>query len=259
MGGRLELGDVRPRGCRTARGVDMIELRSARRAVLDDVQRLSGHKVVLADALGCTTVEALQAPEDVPRFANSAMDGYAVRAADTAGPVHSKDNKSTKFRRQPFWDRCTSLRRAWKRSRLLNSHRSPALVHWRREHAVGAVLLPLVASVWTSTPTSTETSTALLRALWPLSNMASHRSEFESGQGRRSRGVRRVGRRALTARTDPGGHNGNSRPLWAGLDALCPLPPRRQPPRNESSRRTGRPRTPVQVCGTNCSGATWTD
>ena len=75
----------------------MIELRSARRAVLDDVQRLSGHKVVLADALGCTTVEALQAPEDVPRFANSAMDGYAVRAADTAGPVHSKDNKSTEI------------------------------------------------------------------------------------------------------------------------------------------------------------------
>jgi molybdenum cofactor synthesis domain-containing protein len=65
----------------------MIELRSARRSVLNDIQRLSGHKVVLADALGCTTVEALHAPEDVPRFANSAMDGYAVRAADMAGPV----------------------------------------------------------------------------------------------------------------------------------------------------------------------------
>jgi hypothetical protein len=46
----------------------------------------------------------------------------------------------------------------------------------------------------------------------------------KSSQGRRSRGVRRVGRRALTARADSGGHNRCGRPVRAGLDAPRPLP-----------------------------------
>jgi molybdenum cofactor synthesis domain-containing protein len=36
--------------------------------------------------LGCVTSVALQAPEAVPPFDNSAVDGYAVRIADTAEP-----------------------------------------------------------------------------------------------------------------------------------------------------------------------------
>ncbi len=39
----------------------------------------------LADALGRVLAERVVAGEDVPPFANTAMDGYAVRAADTAG------------------------------------------------------------------------------------------------------------------------------------------------------------------------------
>lgn len=39
----------------------------------------------LAQALGCVTVGAVVAGHDVPSFPNSAMDGFAVRAADTAG------------------------------------------------------------------------------------------------------------------------------------------------------------------------------
>ena len=62
-----------------------MELRSARRAVLNAVHRLPGQKVRLDDALGCVTVEGLHAADDVPPFANSAMDGYAVRAADAEG------------------------------------------------------------------------------------------------------------------------------------------------------------------------------
>ena len=38
----------------------------------------------LGDALGCVTVAPVVAGHDVPSFANSAMDGFAVRAADTA-------------------------------------------------------------------------------------------------------------------------------------------------------------------------------
>jgi molybdenum cofactor synthesis domain-containing protein len=40
------------------------------------------------EALGCVTADAVTAGEDVPPFANTAMDGFAVRAADTvSAPV----------------------------------------------------------------------------------------------------------------------------------------------------------------------------
>lgn len=42
---------------------------------------------VLSEADGCVLSETIEAPIDVPPFANSAMDGYAVRAADVQ--VHS--------------------------------------------------------------------------------------------------------------------------------------------------------------------------
>src|SRR5207249_961808 len=52
---------------------------------------LQPRAVPLADALGCVTSVALEAEEAVPPFANTAMDGYAVRATDTAGaPVRLK-------------------------------------------------------------------------------------------------------------------------------------------------------------------------
>src|SRR5689334_14792726 len=35
--------------------------------------------------MGCVLAERVASPEDVPPFANTAMDGYAVRAADVAG------------------------------------------------------------------------------------------------------------------------------------------------------------------------------
>lgn len=42
-------------------------------------------EVGLAAAVGCVVAEPVKAAEDVPPFANTAMDGIAVRAADTAG------------------------------------------------------------------------------------------------------------------------------------------------------------------------------
>ena len=63
----------------------MISLDDARDYVLAGCTRLGEVEVSLADALGCVAAERVEATEPVPPFANTAMDGYAVRAADTAG------------------------------------------------------------------------------------------------------------------------------------------------------------------------------
>ncbi|MGQ0803117.1 MAG: molybdopterin molybdotransferase MoeA [Actinomycetota bacterium] len=63
----------------------MIPLADVRARVLDAVTALEPQPVPLSDALGLALAEDLIASEPVPPFANSAMDGYAVRAADTAG------------------------------------------------------------------------------------------------------------------------------------------------------------------------------
>lgn len=49
--------------------------------------RLHPRAVPLADAVGLLTSVSLHAQEQVPPFANTAMDGYALRAADTPGPL----------------------------------------------------------------------------------------------------------------------------------------------------------------------------
>ncbi|MBV9953579.1 MAG: molybdopterin molybdotransferase MoeA [Acidimicrobiia bacterium] len=63
----------------------MISLADARAAVLAVCAPLPARAVALADAVGCVTAEAVRSLESVPPFVNSAMDGFAVRAADTAG------------------------------------------------------------------------------------------------------------------------------------------------------------------------------
>jgi molybdenum cofactor synthesis domain-containing protein len=63
----------------------MIPLDQARERVLDACRRGPTVTVALDDALGAVLAEDVTAADDVPPFANSAMDGYAVRAADTAG------------------------------------------------------------------------------------------------------------------------------------------------------------------------------
>ena len=63
----------------------MIGLAEARAYVLDGCAPLADAEVALADALGCVAAEGVVVAEPVPPFANTAMDGYAVRAADTAG------------------------------------------------------------------------------------------------------------------------------------------------------------------------------
>jgi molybdopterin molybdotransferase len=63
----------------------LIEIDEARRLVLERVTALDAEIVAVADALGRVLAEDVASVDPVPGFDNSAMDGFAVRAADTAG------------------------------------------------------------------------------------------------------------------------------------------------------------------------------
>jgi molybdopterin molybdotransferase len=64
---------------------DAVSFEQARAWVLERLRPLPPRNVLLQDALGCVLAEEVTAAEDLPPFANSAMDGFAVRAADVAG------------------------------------------------------------------------------------------------------------------------------------------------------------------------------
>lgn len=69
-------------------GEALVPLDEAQARVLDAVPLLPARLVARADAGGLVLAETVVAGEPVPPFANTAMDGYAVRAADTtAAPV----------------------------------------------------------------------------------------------------------------------------------------------------------------------------
>jgi molybdopterin molybdotransferase len=66
----------------------LLPLEEARRRLRARVALGPGEEVPLAEALGRVLADpVVRAPHDVPPFANSAMDGYAVRAADVPGTV----------------------------------------------------------------------------------------------------------------------------------------------------------------------------
>jgi len=63
----------------------VISLDEARQFVLRGLDPLVPTQLRLADALDCVAAEVVTAREPSPRFANSAMDGFALRAIDTEG------------------------------------------------------------------------------------------------------------------------------------------------------------------------------
>lgn len=65
-------------------GPAVISVAMARRLVLAGIVPLAPRRVAIGDASGHVLAETVRAGEAIPRFANSAMDGYAVRAADVA-------------------------------------------------------------------------------------------------------------------------------------------------------------------------------
>lgn len=62
----------------------MISHLEARTFVLERLRPLAPKEITLHDALGLVTAEVIHAREPSPRFANSAMDGFALRAEDAA-------------------------------------------------------------------------------------------------------------------------------------------------------------------------------
>jgi molybdopterin molybdotransferase len=65
-----------------------LPVEEAQRRVLEVIPLLDAEEVSLLDALGRVLREDVVAPHDIPEGDNSAMDGYAVRAADvTRAPV----------------------------------------------------------------------------------------------------------------------------------------------------------------------------
>ncbi len=61
----------------------MIDVTEAKRFVLNGLGALASAEMALLDALGCVASDAVLAREMVPGFANSSMDGFALRSADT--------------------------------------------------------------------------------------------------------------------------------------------------------------------------------
>lgn len=68
---------------------DMIPVEEARERILAFFSTLGIERKPLLDALGQVLAEDIIAPFDIPPLDNTAMDGYAVRAADTAGATES--------------------------------------------------------------------------------------------------------------------------------------------------------------------------
>jgi molybdopterin molybdotransferase len=65
----------------------MISIELALELVLDGLEPLSAETIPLADAAGRVAAAPAASAVDLPPFDRSAMDGYAVRAADTAASV----------------------------------------------------------------------------------------------------------------------------------------------------------------------------
>ncbi len=63
----------------------MISVEEARERILAIIGRLEPERRPLLDALGQVIAEDVRAPFDLPPLDNTAMDGYAVRSADTTG------------------------------------------------------------------------------------------------------------------------------------------------------------------------------
>ncbi|RJQ55166.1 MAG: molybdopterin molybdenumtransferase MoeA [Actinobacteria bacterium] len=63
----------------------MIGVEEALRTILDNIVVLPPQEVELLEAAGLVLAEDVVSPVDLPPFHNSAMDGFAVRAADLSG------------------------------------------------------------------------------------------------------------------------------------------------------------------------------
>ena len=63
----------------------LLRLEEARERMLNGVEPLGVERIALSNALGRVLAEPVLALVTLPPWDNSAMDGFAVRAADVAG------------------------------------------------------------------------------------------------------------------------------------------------------------------------------
>ncbi len=63
----------------------LLSVEDAQERVLSQIQPLAPLQLPLTDAHGCVSAEDVVAMRDLPEFASSAMDGFAVRASDVVG------------------------------------------------------------------------------------------------------------------------------------------------------------------------------
>ncbi len=66
----------------------MIRVEEAREIVLQNAPARRVKRLPLEEALGCVVAQDLVAPEPLPPFPRSGMDGYALRSADTQSATH---------------------------------------------------------------------------------------------------------------------------------------------------------------------------
>ena len=67
----------------------LLSVEAARDAVLAVAEPVAAERIQVADALGRITAETVIALVSLPPWPNSAMDGYAIRAADTTGATET--------------------------------------------------------------------------------------------------------------------------------------------------------------------------
>ena len=63
----------------------LLSVEEARANVLSQIHPLAPLNLPLTEAFGCVIAEDVTADRDLPEFASSAMDGFAVRSSDVRG------------------------------------------------------------------------------------------------------------------------------------------------------------------------------
>ena len=81
----------------------LIPVAEARGRVLAGVRPLPGEPVAVTDALGRVLAEDVVPPHDVPPFASSAMDGFAVVAGPAGRRLEIVDEARAGLRRGVPW------------------------------------------------------------------------------------------------------------------------------------------------------------
>jgi molybdopterin molybdotransferase len=66
-------------------GEGLLAVDEALERVLSQIQPLTPLELPISEAYGCVAAEEIRSPTDLPSFPSSAMDGFAVRAADVVG------------------------------------------------------------------------------------------------------------------------------------------------------------------------------